>query len=442
MVRNISLHVVLALVALTGIVASAEPQLDIRLTFIPDPKKPSKEVSVIRIGLVEGKVEKYHLIRSDSPAASDPHRFKLLQEGDSKQEIKLTIIKRKPQPDYPGLQSEILLTSSKLDQSKSYTLQMVQAAGDRPGIEVKGFAPIAKFDPIKIGSAPINAAFLDRNKAIEKKISVLGGQDGSSASLKLTYGMDSLETASASTDRFWRFQSILDADVSYKPTEHHNYINSINGEVDFVLAQYFETKGRELASPKPDATGTDRTVNSPGVRGLYETGLASRFESDELFDKINLTIGWTNWLSLNSPAISSFATTLCFIGKPEANVPPILVFSYDYVGPVKDDLPASSKGEDTGRNRLRGRFYWSIQLAHDADLRVVHHYNADLLIDVGGVYDFASGNALPDVRLSLDIGPVSEDDKAPKFTLSFVNGKTTPTFRNYNALLAGLKLPF
>jgi hypothetical protein len=49
---------------------------------------------------------------------------------------------------------------------------------------------------------------------------------------------------------------------------------------------------------------------------------------------------------------------------------------------------------------------------------------------------------MPDVRLSLDIGPVIEDKTAPRFTVTYVNGKTTPTFRNYNALLAGFKLPF
>src|SRR6266496_3516972 len=103
--RNISLHVVLALVTVASIAVGAEPKLDVRLTFIPDPKRPSKELSVIRIGLVEGKTEKYHLIRSDSPAASDPHRFKLLQDGDSKQQIEVTIVKRKPQSEFPGLQS-------------------------------------------------------------------------------------------------------------------------------------------------------------------------------------------------------------------------------------------------------------------------------------------------------------------------------------------------
>lgn len=301
---------------------------------------------------------------------------------------------------------------------------MLQGAGEPPGIELKGYAPIAKFGPVTVGSAPVNVKFLQRNKAIQTNFSILGGKDGASASVKIAFGLDSLAKPATPTNRYWRFQSMLDADLSYKPEENHDYINSINAEADFVLAQYFE------------ASRFDH------LRGLYETGFAGRFESDQLFDKINLTIGWTNWLSMNSPVIDKFATGFCLLGKPEAAVPPILVFSYDYVSPVKDDLPADNAGEETGRNRLRGRFYWSLALAHDADLLFVHHYDADFLIDVGAVYDFESGKTMPDVRLSLDIGPVLENKAVPRFTLTYVNGQTTPTFRNYNSLLAGFKLPF
>jgi hypothetical protein len=422
------------LFGLANVALAAQPRVVCKLTLIPDPNDASKETVVIRVGIVgdEGK-PLFHLIRSDSPAVLKASRFKVLVGGRADEPLAVQIIPRAPQANFPGLQTEILLGSPKLDASKDYSVELIQDPGDAPGIELKGFAPIEKFGPIKIGSAPRIVEFLKRNKAIEKKISILGGENGPSASIKLTYGMDSLATkpepatgpeTGKNYDRFWRFQSLLDVDVSYQPEKNHNYINSINAEADYVLAQFFQAK------------------SFGDARGLFETGLSGRFESDQMFDKINLTVGWTNWLSMTSPGLSKFATALCLVGEPEANVPPILVFSYDYVSPVKNDLPANDQGEDTGRNRLRGRFYWSIQLAHDADLFIVKHYNADFLIDVGGVYDFESGKALPDVRLSLDIGPQTADDRAPKFTLSFVNGRTTPTFRNYNALLVGFKQPF
>lgn len=410
---------------------AAQPELDLGCTAIRDPNTPADtqpRLEVIRIGLKDSEGEINHFIKTDSPAVLDSRRFVLKQDGKT---ITFKPLLKNVKP--PGLVSAILLVPDKaLKTGKGLTLEMTQEAGAEPGLKLKDNSTIAKFGPTDLKCGEEGIAFLNRNRAVGRKLSVLGGENGASASIKLTYGMDSLANPSSSNgtgnsngyDRFWRFQSILDADVSYKPEANHNYINSINAEADYVLAQFFEMK------------------RVGDARGLFETGLSGRFEADEMFDKINLTVGWTNWLSINSPAISKFATGLCFIGKAEANVPPILVFAYDYVSPAKDDLPANNQGEDTGRNRLRGRFYWSIQLAHDADLIIVKHYNADFLIDVGGVYDFESGKALPDVRLSLDIGPQTPDDKAPKFTLSFVNGKTTPTFRNYNALLAGFKQVF
>lgn len=413
--------------------AAAGPELDIGFCTIRDPSKPNDRqpsLEAIRIGLKDSEGEINHFIRTDSPAVLDSGRLQLKQDGKA---VSFKSLCQNVRP--PGLVSAILLVPEKpLTTVKRITLEMTQDAGAEPGLKLKDGSTIGKFGPIALTGGEADLEFLSRNKAVQKKIALLGGENGAGLSFRFAYGLDSLSqqpasntadpTTDRSHDRFWRFQSLLDVDVSYQPEKNNNYINSINAEADFVLAQFFAAK------------------SLGDVRGLFQTGLSSRFEADQMFDKINLTVGWTNWLSLNSPGLSKFATALCFAGKPEANVPPILVFSYDYVSPVKNDLPADDQGEDTGRNRLRGRFYWSIQLAHDADLFVVKHYNIDFLIDVGGVYDFESGKALPDVRLSLDIGPQTENDTAPKFTLSFVNGRTTPTFRNYNALLVGFKQPF
>ena len=423
--RNFLFRICAALALLfTPHAFAAGHQVDAGFTMIRDPAKPqdtSPHLEVIRVGLVDatGAEDNSHLIRTDSPSLLDSRRFKLKQNGKP---VAFTPLLKNVRN---GTVSAVFLVPEKsLKSTEGVSLEMVQDAGTEPGFLLTNGETIGRFGPVDLTAAPHDLEFLNRNKAVQTHVSVLGGKDGSSASVKIAYGLDSFSKPGASTDRFWRFQSMLDADVSYQPKKSHDYINSINGEADFVLAQYFE-------APRLG-----------GLRGVYETGFAGRYESDQLFDKINLTVGWTNWLSLNSPGLDKFATGLCLLGKPEAAVPPILVFSYDYVSPVRDDLPATDAGAETGRNRLRGRFYWSLALAHDADLIVVHHYDADLLIDVGAVYDFESGRTMPDVRLSLDIGPFVENKTAPRFTLSYVNGQTTPTFRNYNALLAGFKLPF
>jgi hypothetical protein len=257
-----------ALFALANNTFAAEAKATCRLNLIPDPSNPSEEIKVIVIGVTDDKGKPlYHAIRSDSPAASKASRFKVRLKGNAEKPVEVQIIRRAPQDKFPGLQSEILLGSSKLDPSKEYTVELVQEPGESPGIEVKGFDPIPKFGPCKVGSAPRIAEFLNRNKAVERKISILGGENGTSASIKLTYGMDNLTTSPLPStsqpmiergyDRFWRFQSLLDADVSYQPEKNHNYINSINAEADYVLAEFFEAK----------ALGD--------MRGLFETGLAA-----------------------------------------------------------------------------------------------------------------------------------------------------------------------
>lgn len=428
----------LFLISLAGLglfevpVKASEHSADVGFTMIRDPSTPhdtQPRLEVIRVGIKDaaGNEMDDHRIRTDSPALLDPRRFQLKQNG---QPVTFTPLLKNV---VNGQVSAVFLVPQKsLKNAEGVTMEMTP--GVSPGLVLLEGESIPSFGPLQLTAPTKDIEFLARNKAIQRKIAVLGGPDGPSASLKLAYGMDSLETAPLagtvdpatdhSHDRFWRLQSTLDADLSYRPSHNQNYINSVNGEVDYVLAQFFQAK--QLAD----------------VRGLFETGLASRLEADQVFDRVNVTVGWTNWLALNSPDLSRLAAALCLFGKPEANAAPILVFGYDYVTPVKNDLPGDNQGEDTGRNRLRGRFYWTLQLAHKANLLVVQDWDADFLIDAGGVYDFASGKFLPDVRLSLDLGPDSKDKTQPSLTLSFVNGKSTPTFRNYNALLAGFGLHF
>jgi hypothetical protein len=70
-------------------------------------------------------------------------------------------------------------------------------------------------------------------------------------------------------------------------------------------------------------------------------------------------------------------------------------------------------------------------------------YDASFLIDVGVIYDIEEAKWMPDNRLTLDFSPTAETKKTvPTVTFSYVNGKTTPTFKQFDEFLAGLKIPF
>jgi len=54
----------------------------------------------------------------------------------------------------------------------------------------------------------------------------------------------------------------------------------------------------------------------------------------------------------------------------------------------------------------------------------------------------ASAGQCRGVPFAKTVNVAAENKTAPRFTVTYVNGQTTPTFRNYNAVLAGFKLPF
>jgi len=57
------------------------------------------------------------------------------------------------------------------------------------------------------------------------------------------------------------------------------------------------------------------------------------------------------------------------------------------------------------------------------------------------IYDLVKGQFLVEEKISFEITPATDKNKA-SFVLTYANGKATPTFKNVNTILAGIKLPF
>ncbi len=126
----------------------------------------------------------------------------------------------------------------------------------------------------------------------------------------------------------------------------------------------------------------------------------------------------------------------------EAGVAPYLFFSYDYVDHLKQGVSTA-----TGNERLRADFSWSLPLLRGFEfpktLGVTQQvFDADFLADVEVIYDFHSSKLMDNTKLTLEFRPEMAADKAPSFTLTYARGKATPTFKNFDALLAGMKIPF
>ena len=69
-------------------------------------------------------------------------------------------------------------------------------------------------------------------------------------------------------------------------------------------------------------------------------------------------------------------------------------------------------------------------------------FDGDFLVDVETVYDVVEGKFYNNSKLTLDFHSQVNPDKAPGFTLTYAQGKATPTFQHFDAFLAGLKFPF
>lgn len=370
----------------------------------------------------KGKTILDPIIASSSPAANESDYFKIT--GPNGKDVKIQVVKGQERDGKIGRIT--LVPKEAITKPDEYKVQFTPKAGTDPFLFSGGYTlkSDAAEAPLVLSKKDLqtNIEFLNSNKAIESKVSVLAGESGPSVSIKLNTGVDKWDN-----EQILRLQALVDADVTYKPKENNKYINSIVGEVDGLFV-----------SPIPK----DNFFN---VRGVFESGLASRVETDEDFNLVNATIGVTEWCAFQSPYIADFARALCVWGKYGASPnTPIVTANYDYVAKLKQDVSPSESAKKSGNNRLRGRFYWSLKLAHNVPMPVINmNYDASFLIDVGVIYDIDEGNWMPDNRLSLDFSPTAETTKTvPTITVTYVNGKTTPTFKHFDEFLAGLKIPF
>jgi hypothetical protein len=369
-----------------------------------------------------GKLVLEPIIASSSPAANDPSYFKVT--GPTGKDVKIQVLKGQERDGKIG--KITLVPKEQITKPSDYKVQFTPKAGTEAFLFAAGYTlrsdVAAKPFVLKKEALKTDIDFVNRNKAIENKVSVLAGDSGPSVSIRLNTGIDKWDNG-----QIWRIQAQADADATYKPKNDNKYINSIIGQLDGLFV-----------SPIPR--------NNPfKLRGVFESGLTSRIETDQDFNLVNGTIGVTEWCAFQAPYIADLARKLC-IWRAYDSSPntPIATLSYDYVGKLKQDVSPSDPATKSGNNRLRGRFYWSLTIAHNVPMPMINlNYDVSFLIDEGVIYDFRETKWMPDNRLSVDISPTAETTKAvPSITVTYVNGKTTPTFQQFDAFLAGLKLAF
>ncbi len=383
---------------------------------------------VVRISLRKGPppagIVPKPVILGDSPAVLDARYWKLIAEkGDRKEEIPVTVVLPTLSPE-PRVKYIMLAPGKALDPGKSYTLSLVRAPGLPYPLRLAPGFTLANPDALTSVGLPSDELkrdknYVDGNKAFENSF-VLNTGEGNGVSVRAAWGRSDFKYGSHSS-----FLATLNADGTYKPKDQGNYLNSIVGEID---ASWNFTK--EFPALRANA--------------VEMLALTHRIEADRDFEVVNGTLGVTSWTSFGADWLDRFSRALCVIGTPPSRTPsPILALAYDYVFKIHENLDTGERIREVGDHRLRVQFYWSVKVAHEFQLPLIEgKYDADVVLNLSGIQDFKTGDFLPDARVTLELAPASDDKSKPSFTLSYVNGKVTPRFENYDAILAGLKLPF
>ncbi len=215
----------------------------------------------------------------------------------------------------------------------------------------------------------------------------------------------------------------IDANASFNAAERHRYFDKIEAELGAYAVHVF---------------GENSTNNA-----IVEYGLSSKLQADQQFDKIDQTLGVNTWIYPNADPFPWIYRNVCLFGeKPDFALPPRIIFGYDYVFHENNDAVTTSFD---GNQRLSGRFDWTLPIAHHLAIKDVPIVDSireiELVTDISGIYDINKGKAAPEIHLSLDF-VLSDSDKSPTISFSYINGKSAPKFENVDAFLAGFKLKF
>ncbi len=184
-----------------------------------------------------------------------------------------------------------------------------------------------------------------------------------------------------------------------------------------------------------------------GNWGIVEFGFSTKLQADQDFDMIDQTFGANAWFYLHNKTFDDIHRFFRFYdgkrgtqGYHETALPPVIKFGYDYVTNLQENDPTS---KETGHNRFDGSFYWSLPLARNVEIKGIPLIDqikqVNFITDLACIYDIDKSNFSPEVNLSVDFA-ITDSDKAPKISLSWINGKTAPKFEHFDAFLAGFKM--
>jgi hypothetical protein len=229
------------------------------------------------------------------------------------------------------------------------------------------------------------------------------------------------------------------ADIDFRSKEKTKYFNSIVLQLSgFYIGEFPRRppeQKRDLSVPlEVELPKQQYTIP-------YEFGFSGSVQSDRTADTVDSTGGVSLRAYISNPLTDAlYRLFVPNINDTERGLAPCLDVGYKYVGHIKQGVDTG-----TGSQRFTADLYWSMPIARGWKVPEMIYkgtFDADFLIDIETVYDPINSKFFNNSKLTLDFHSHVNPDKSPAFTLTYAQGKATPTFEHFDALLAGIKIPF
>jgi hypothetical protein len=352
----------------------------------------------------------------------DASLFRILAtKKDQTEEVGITAVRISGINPKTGYASEVDLTpKATLKTDFTYRVEVGEAALPL----APGFSHDAKKDALEVNAKELSSE-LDylHMRTLQNKVSFKEGEHLGAGSLLYTYRF---YQPSAGDTRMRFVEATVKADVDFV-SKDKSYFNSIVGQLSALELQTWKV--------------------SRSFQGAYYIGFDGSIESDKDFETIDGTGGVVFKAHVKNPITTFLHDKILDVTSTQgdtaghlldAGIAPLFTLGYDYLGHIKH-----SSDTNSGHQRAKGGFTWDLPVARNFRLPLFDStFDADVLIDLEAIYDTDMRVFRDNSKITFDTHQRKAKEDGFAFTLSYEHGKATPTFKNVDAVLAGIKAAF
>ena len=306
----------------------------------------------------------------------------------------------------------------------------------------------ASFAGIEAKILKENSNYYRRFSGLQNHVDTGHNLRGGVLSLELHYEARSSEE-STNPGAFMFFVNAK-GDFVFPTGNKGSFFNSLNTDLEFV---YSHLPNVSESSGPADAPFDPHNIAPPKNRWepYWDIGVSGKYESDQSLDNVNLLVGVVAHVIARNPITDQMQRGILLNGPlflnpkrvVDATIAPLFTFRYDCVNHIKEGKEII----DTGQNRFMGALFYRLPLARQIDALksaglTKQVFDSDFIAEIEVIYDLDKKKVTDNSKLTLEIRPHTDAEHQPSFTLTYAQGKAAPTFKNFDAFLAGVKIPF